>query len=118
MTYFKIGNKDYSLYVNELKVSTDINYNSQTNAAGDTVVDYINKKRVISVGIIPLNDIVMAELQADIDAFNVSISFRNPKTNLLEENVNVIIPSNEVDYYTIQVDKVMYNALSLKFEEL
>lgn len=118
MAYFKIGNRDYSMYVNELKVSTDTHYNSQTNAAGDTVVDYINKKRTIEVGIIPLNDTVMAELQTDIDAFNVSISFRNPRTNLLEENVNCIIPSNEVEYYTIQINKVMYDALSLSFEEL
>lgn len=118
MAYFKIGDKDYSMYVNALKVNTDVNYSSQTNAAGNTVVDYINKKRTIEVGIIPLNDTVMADLQEDIDAFNVSISFRNPKTNLLEENVNCIIPSNEVEYYTIQIDKVMYNALSLSFEEL
>lgn len=118
MAYFKIGNKDYSMYVNGLKVDTDVNYSSQTNAAGNTVVDYINKKRTIEVGIIPLNDTVMADLQEDIDAFNVSISFRNPKTNLLEENVNCIIPSNSVEYYTIQINKVMYNALTLKFEEL
>lgn len=118
MAYFKIGDKDYSMYVNELNVSTDTNYNSQTNAAGNTVVDYINKKRTITVGIIPLDDTVMAALQTDIEAFNVLISFRNPNTNSLEENVNVIIPSNEVEYYTIQVGKVMYNAFSLTFEEL
>lgn len=118
MAYFKIGNNDYSMYVNELNVSTETNYNSQTNAAGNTVVDYINKKRTISVGIIPLDDRAMADLQADIDAFNVSISFRNPKTNALEENVNCIIPSNEVEYYTIQVNKVLYNAFTLEFIEL
>lgn len=118
MAYFKIGDKDYSMYVNELNISTDTNYNSQINAAGNTVVDYINKKRVISVGIIPLDDTAMAELQEDIDAFNVSISFRNPKTKALEENVNCIIPSNEIEYYTIQVNKVMYNAFTLDFEEL
>lgn len=106
------------MYVNELNVSTDTNYNAQTNAAGNTVVDYINQKRKISVGIIPLNDTVMKALQEDIAAFNVKISFRNPKTNLIEENVDVIIPSNEVEYYTIQANKVMYNALSLEFEEL
>lgn len=118
MSYFKIGNKDYSMYVNELKIGTDTAYNAQTNAAGNTVVDYINKKRTISVGIIPLNDTVMADLQEDIDTFNVSISYLNPKTKLLEENVNCIIPSNEVEYYTIQVDKVMFNAINLTFEEL
>ena len=118
MAYFKIGNNDYSMFVNELKVSTDTNYNSQTNAAGDTVVDYINKKRTIEVGIIPLNETIMKQLQGDIEAFNVSISFLNPNTNLLEENVNCIIPSNEVEYYTIQADKTLFEALSLEFEEL
>lgn len=118
MTYFKIGSKDYSDHVNELKVDTITNYNSQTNAAGNTVVDYINKKRTITVGIIPLNDSIMSELQADIEAFNVSLSFLNPKTKALEENVNCIIPSNNVEYYTIQKNKTMFKALSLTFNEL
>ena len=118
MAYFKINNIDFSMYVNELKVDTENNYNAQTNAAGDTVVDYINKKRSIEVGIIPLNDTAMANLQTAIDAFNVSISFRNPKTNQLEENVNVIVPSSGVEYYTIRADRVMYKAFCLQFIEL
>lgn len=118
MNYFKIGDTDYSMYVNELKVGKTHNYNSQTNAAGNTVVDYINAKRTIEVGIIPLDSAAMAKLQADIDAFNVSISFRNPKTGALEENVNCIIPSNSVEYYTIQVNKVMFNAFTLNIIEL
>ena len=118
MAYFKIGNNDYSMYVNQLKVGKAANYNSQTNAAGDTVVDFINHKRKIEVGIIPLNDTVMAALQNDLDAFNVSISFRNPKTNQLETGVNCIIPDTEIEYYTIQVNKVSYNAFTLTFIEL
>ena len=118
MAYFKIGNKDYSMYVNELKITKDTNYTAQTNAAGNTVVDYINHKRTIEVGIIPLNDVDMSNLQKDIDAFNVSISFREPNTNKLEENINCIIPSNNVEYYTIQANKVMYKAFTLKFIEL
>lgn len=118
MSYFKIDGNDYSAYVNGLTVSCETNYNSQTNAAGNSVVDYINQKRTITVGIIPLDDTVMAELLADVEKFNVSISFRNPKTNLLEENVDCIIPDSEVEYYTIQANKVMYNALSLTFTEL
>lgn len=118
MAYFKIGDKDYSAFVNSLKVTNTHNYNAQTNAAGDTVVDYINKKRQIEVGIIPLTDENMAALQADINAFNVLVSFRNPQTNQLEEGVNCIIPENEVEYYTIQAGKVMYQALTLTFEEV
>lgn len=118
MAYFKIGDNDYSMYVNELNVSKEANYNAQMNAAGDTVVDYINHKRVIEVGIIPLSDDVMAQLQTDLDAFNVSISFRNPQTNLLEEGVNCIIPESSVEYYTIQAGKVLYKEFQLEFTEL
>ena len=50
-------------------------------------------------------------------AFNVFISFRNPKTNELE-TIECIIPDDNVEYYTIQADKVMYNAFTLKFIEL
>ena len=118
MNYFKIGSNDYSMYVNMLKVNKTAKYNAQTNAAGDTVVDYINSKRVFEVGIIPIDDTVMAKLQSDIDNFNVSISFRDPKTNALEANVNCIIPENGVDYYTIRADKVMYKAFTIKIIEL
>lgn len=118
MTYFKIGNNDYSMYVNALKISEAVNYNSQTNAAGNSVVDYINKKRSIEVGIIPLNETIMKNLKSDIAAFNVPISFLNPDTDELEENINCIIPSNEVEYYTIQIDKTMFKAFSLTFTEL
>ena len=118
MSYFKINSVDYSNYVNELKVDKEANYNAQTNAAGNTVVDFINHKRTIEVGIIPLDSAAMVNLQKAIDAFNVSISFRNPLTGALEENVNCIIPSNGVEYYTIQANKVLFNAFSLKFIEL
>lgn len=118
MEYFKIGDTDYSNIVNELKVKKSANYTSQTNAAGDTVVDYINSKRTIEVGIIPITGERMIALQIALDAFNMPISFRNPMTNSIEENVNVIIPENNVEYYTIQIDKVLYNGFTLKFIEL
>ena len=50
--------------------------------------------------------------------FSVSISFINPETNTLEENVSCIIPSNGVEYYTIRADKTMFQAFSLTFTEL
>lgn len=118
MSYFKIGDNDYSAYVNELEINKSNNYTSQTNAAGDTVVDYINSKRTIKVGIIPLNDAEMLKLQLDIDKFNVPISFRDPLTNELAENVNCIIPSSKVEYYTIRIGKVTYKGFSLSFTEL
>ena len=118
MTYFKIGDVDFSMYVNELKVKKQHNYIAQTNAAGDSVVDYINSKRQIEVGIIPVDAEAMIALQLAIDAFSVSISFFNPNTNTLEENVSCITPSNSVEYYTIRADKTMFDAFTLTFEEL
>ena len=117
MAYFKIGKTDFSNIVNELNINNTSNYNSQTNAAGDTVVEYINTKRIIEVGIIPLDDTDMANLQTAINDFKVMISFRNPRTNQLE-TIFCIIPESGVEYYTIQANKVMYKAFKLKFIEL
>ena len=116
MAYFKIGKTDFSNIVNELKINNTSNYNSQTNAAGDRVVDYINTKRIIEVGIIPLDDTDMANLQTAIKDFDVMISFRNPRTNQLETTF-CIVPESGVEYYTIQANKVMYKAFKLKFIE-
>lgn len=118
MAYFKIGNTDFSGIVNALKISRQANYNAQTNAAGNTVVDYINSKRIIEVGVIPLSGADMARLQTAINSFGVSISFRNPETEELEENVSCIIPASDVEYYTIQVNRVLYKAITLSFTEL
>lgn len=118
MAYFKINGTDYSKYVSGLKVGKTAIYKSATNAAGNTVVKLINIKRTLTVTIIPLDDVAMAALQKDIGSFKVSISYRDPDTNELAENVNCIIPVNEVEYYTIQADKVMYKAFLLTITEL
>lgn len=118
MAYFKMNGTDFSRYVNQLKVERKANYNAQTNAAGDTVVDYINHKRTIEVGIIPVDKEAMEALQNVINELNVSISYTDPKTGALVENVNCILPDNKVEYYTIQTNKVMFNAFTLKFIEL
>lgn len=118
MEYLKIGETDFSKYVRKLTVANTVNYAAQTNAAGNTVVDYINNKRTITVGIIPVDSEVMLDLLSAIGEFSVSLSFRNPNTNVIEENVLCILPTKEIDYYTIQAKKVMYNELELVFTEL
>lgn len=118
MPYLKINDIDFSMYVNSLAINKNATYTAQVNANGDTVADYINSKRQIDVGIIPLNEVAMKKLQEAIDKFNVTLSFLNPITNELEENINCIIPSNAVSYYTIQANKVLFNAFSLSFTEL
>lgn len=117
MAYFKINNTDFSMYVNELKVTKEANYNAQTNAAGNTVVDFINHKRTVEVGIIPVTSEAMAQLQLLLDAFSVTITYLNPNTKALD-TVNCIIPESNVEYYTIQTGSVRFKAFSLTFIEL
>lgn len=117
MAYFKIGNTDFSHLVRSLNVAKEHNYNAQTNAAGNTVVDYINTKRTIEVGFIYMDDSAMSELQTAVNDFAVTITYRDPKTNALE-TANCIAPKIEADYYTIQADRVLYNEFELEFSEL
>lgn len=119
MAYFKINGIDFSNVVNELKIDKDFNYNAQTNAAGNTVVDLINSKRTIEVGIIPLNSVgLVSSLLQQLQQLEVTISYRDPLNNALVDNIKCIIPSTGIEYYTIQANKVMYKAFKLKFIEL
>jgi hypothetical protein len=116
--YFAINGTDYSKYVNKLKVGREHFYKSMTTAAGNTLVKYINTKRVIEVGIIPLDGESMSSLLKDVNEFQVMISYRDPLTNALVENVKCIIPNNLVEYYTIQAGNIKYKAFSLQMNEV
>lgn len=117
MSYLKIKGVDYSSYVSDLKVNKGFNYNAQANAAGNTVVDYINSKRSIEVSIIPLDKTVMATLQEALDSFQCQIDFLNPQTNELT-TINTIISNIKVEYYTIQASKTLYKSFTITFDEL
>lgn len=118
MAYFSVNGNDYSDFVNELKVSTVANYSAQTNAAGNTVVDYINSKRTLEVGFIPMDDAEMLSLLSALGELSVAISFLNPNTNAVEENVDCICGNKDVEYYTIQDGRILYKTFKLKFTEL
>lgn len=118
MAFFMIDDKDFSRYVNQLTISKTANYNAQTNAAGDTVVDFINAKRKITVGIIPLDGAVATELLNLLSNFSVNLSFLNPITNEREDGVACIIPDTEIEYYTIQAGRIFINGFTLEFTEL
>lgn len=118
MEYLKINGVDFSDICASLDVKTNVNYNAQTNAAGGTVVDYVGAKRTITAGIISLSDTDMLKVQQAVSAFSVNLSFRDPRTNTIAENVPCIIPSYSAAYHTIQVNNVRYKATSLTFTEL
>ena len=117
MVYFKINDTDYSMYTAELKITNASKYTTQTNAHQDTVVDYINDKKTIEVEIIPLNDTVMQQLTEDISGLGMNISYLNPQTKQLK-TISCILPSTNIEYYTIQQGKVSFKKVNLKFTEL
>lgn len=117
MAYLKINNIDVSMYVSGLKVSKAANYSAQTNAAGNTVVDYINTKRTVEATIIALDDAAMKTISSLLDDIQITLDYRNPATGELEK-INCILPQTTIEYYTIQADKVMYKAFTLTFTEL
>ena len=117
MAYFFIGNTDFSDKVASLTVATKQNYNAQTNAAGDTVVDNISAKRTVTITTIPMTQ---AELQTLLLAstFSCMISFLNPETGELTESIPVIVPQKSISFYTIQNNKVVMKAVQLSYQEL
>lgn len=117
MEYFKINDVDFSMYVNALNITKNHIYKSQINAAGNTIVKYVNSKRIINVGIIPLDSESMIALQAALESMTVSISFMNPETGALE-TANCMISTQSVDYYTIRVGNTKFKAFTLQFTEL
>ena len=118
MAYFKINEIDFSQYVNKLSIQTNHIYKSSTNAAGNTSVRYINSKKVITVGIIPLDADVNKDLVRLLDTFKMAIEYRDPKYPTLTRTAICILPKHNIEYYTIQADKVQTKAYILTFEEL
>jgi hypothetical protein len=117
MEYIKLNEVDFSQYVSALKITKAANYTAQTNAAGNTVIDFINTKRSINVSFITLNSEVMQELQSIINNITVAVTFRNPATNTID-TINCFIVGNEADYYTIQENEILYKPFNLTFTEL
>lgn len=116
--FFKINDNDYSMYVNKLQVGTEHFYTKKSSANGADRITHNYKRRVLEVGIIPLDDEAMVNFLLDVDKFRVSVSFRDPLTNTLVENMTCIIPTNLVEYYTIQTENVKYKAFSLQLQEV
>jgi hypothetical protein len=118
MAYFMINNIDYSDCVSSLAIKNKRNYKAQTNASGDTTIDYINAKRTVEVGLIPLDSGRASTLLQLLQGGEVYISFSNPNTGALEEDVICFISEEATSYQTIRADKTLLKAFSLVFSEL
>lgn len=117
--YFKINNKDFSDMVSGLKVGyeTLVSDNSGRNAAGDTVIDVINRKVKLYINIRHTTDDEMNSLLAAIANYVVDVSYLDPKTNRMK-TITTYTSTPEPEYYTIQPTRTIYKPLSINFIEL
>lgn len=117
--YFKINNVDYSHLVSGLKVGfeTLVSDNSGRNAAGNTVIDIINRKIKVYVTTKYMTEEEMRSFLNSFSAYVVNVTFLNPKTNQLT-TISAYTGTPEPDYYTIQDDKIIYKPMNINFIQL
>lgn len=119
MIYFKINNTDFSHLVSSLKVGyeTLVSDNSGRNAAGNTVIDIINRKIKVYVGFRPMLDNYMNSLLTAIKDYVVNISYLDPETKTLK-TIQCYTGTPEPEYFTIQDNRKVFKQMSLNFIEL
>lgn len=116
--YFKINNIDFSHLVSGLKVGyeTLVSEDSGRNAAGDTVLDVINKKKKVYLTLRHTTNSEMRGFLAAIQDYVVEVSYLDPITEELS-TYTAYTGTPEPEYYTIS-DKTIFKPMNLNFIEL
>ena len=117
--YFKINNNDFSHLVSGMKVGYEVlvSDNSGRNAAGNTVIDVINRKVKVYLTLRHTTDQEMKEFLSAVSDYVVNITVLNPETQALT-TFQTYIGTPEPEYYTIQPNNVIYKPMTLNFIEL
>ena len=117
--YFAINNTDFSHLVSGLKVGyeTLVSDSSGRNAAGDTVIDVINRKIKVYATLRHTTNDEMTEFLQAIKDYVVDVKFLNPETKTLT-TIQAYCGTPEPEYYTIQSHTTIYKPMSLNFVEL
>lgn len=118
MQFLMINGHDYSQYVNELSVDTHHVYKGGTRSNGREWATLQYTRSMLTVGIVPLDDDVMKRLQEDLSKFSITVSFRDPKTNALKNNVKCIVPTYHAEYYNLAGKGRMYKGFKFIIKEL
>lgn len=114
-----INGLDVSHLVQGMKVGyeTLVSEDSGRNAAGDTVIDVINRKIKIYVTFRPMSGNDMSELLMAMNDYVVNVSFRDSKTNATK-TITAYTGSPTPEYYWVLGSQVLYKAFDLNFIEL
>ena len=118
MSYLKINGKDFSPIVSTLKVGSEVLVSDKSgrNAAGNTVIDLVNRKKKIYVGLRYTTAEEMAEFLNAVEDFVVTVEYLDPRTRVLR-SVTTYIGTPEPEYYTIS-DRTLCKPMNLNFIEL
>lgn len=119
MSYLNINGTDVSHLVKGLRIGyeTLVSEDSGRNAAGDTVLDIINRKVKLYVTFRPMDGRDMATLLSAIGPYVINVSFRDSRTNATR-TINCYHGTPEPEYYWIQGNNVLYKEFSFNFIEL
>lgn len=119
MSYLSINGTDVSHLVKGLRVGyeTLVSEDSGRNAAGDTVIDIINRKNKLYVTFRPMDGASMATLLSAISPYQVSVTYRDSKTNS-NKTITCYHGTPEPEYYWIHDNKVLYKELQLNFIQM
>lgn len=121
MSYLVINGTDVSKFVKHggLKVGyeTLVSEDSGRNAAGDTVIDIINRKVKLYVTYRPMDGSEMATLLSAISDYVVNVSYRDAATNTIK-TIQCYCGTPEPEYYWIHGDSVLYKEFSFNFIEM
>lgn len=119
MAYLKINGVNISPLTSGLKVGyeTLVSDESGRNAAGNTVIDVINRKVKLYVTLRHTTQDEMQVFLNSIKDFVITVEYLNPKTNQLT-SITAYTGTPEPEYYTIQDGYIVYKPLSLNFIEL
>lgn len=118
MSNLIINGKDMTDLVKGLKIGyeTLVSEDSGRNAAGDTVIDVVNRKVKLYVSFRPMDGSEMSSLLSAIAPYVISVQYRDSKTNALN-TIQCYHGTPEPEYYTT-AGRVLYKEMNLNFIEL
>lgn len=117
--YLKINDVDFSSLVSSLKVGKEtlVSDESGRNANGNMVIDIVNKKRKVYVGLRYTTADEMASFLSATENYVVNLTFLDPHTKQMTK-IRAYIGTPEPEYFTIQDNRVLCKPMNLNFIEV
>ena len=119
MSNLIINGYDATHLVKGLKIGyeTLVSEDSGRNAAGNTVIDIVNRKVKLYVNFRPMDESDMSALLSSISNYVVNVSYLDSKTNAMK-TITCYTGTPEPEYYTMAGGRVLYKEFSFNFIEL